>query len=299
MAKNIASSLERGIHFRRAAYTTLRNIMNAGARGAEIQISGKLTGERAKSLKFTDGFLKHCGEPAIEHVASPKPGVLGIKVKIMPPGVKLPDDIEFIKKEEKKEVEEVKVTKGEGEVELVKKPEKVGEEIEELVEDIQEELGVVAEGEAPKVKKLKPEKIKRKKAKKKDQVEEPDVDELEEPGETPKGTEKKLVKKADAGKIKAKPTTKEPPKKTDESDTKKRGEKEKEKKEKPEPKETKTKKVTAAKAKEKPKKRTKKVEKTTKKEPEKEEVKAKTGAKAETKTKTKKEESEPSGDSKE
>jgi len=66
MAKNIASSLERGIHFR--TYTTLRNIMNAGARGAEIQISGKLTGERAKSLKFTDGFLKHCGEPAIEHV---------------------------------------------------------------------------------------------------------------------------------------------------------------------------------------------------------------------------------------
>ncbi len=303
MAKNIASSLERGIHFRRAAYTTLRNIMNAGARGAEIQISGKLTGERAKSLKFTDGYLKHCGEPAIEHVrvgiavAKPKPGVLGIKVKIMPPGVKLPDDIEFIKKEEKKEVKEVEETKGE--VDLVKKPEKVGEEIEELVEDIQEELEVVVEGEAPKVKKLKPEKIKRKKAKKKDPLEEPDEDDLEEPGETPKGPEKKLAKKTKAGKIKAKPkpAAKEPPKKTEKSDTKKQDEKEK--KEKPEPKVTKPKKVAEAKAKEKPKKVTKKVEKTTKKEPEKEEVKAKTGAKTETKTKTKKEESEPSGDSKE
>jgi small subunit ribosomal protein S3 len=162
MAKNIASSLERGVHFRRAAYTALRRIMEAGARGAQIEISGKLTGERAKSVKFTDGYLKRCGDPAFMFVregvaqASPKPGVLGVKVKIMPPGVVLPDDVEFI-----------------GEEVREKKPAEVKEEIEELVEGIEEELVEIVESEeeAPKAKKLKPEKVKRK-AKKKPKEEE-------------------------------------------------------------------------------------------------------------------------------
>jgi small subunit ribosomal protein S3 len=150
MAKTVASAIERGIHFRRAAYTTLRRIMDAGARGAEIEVSGKLTSERAKSIKFIDGYVKHCGEPAIMYLregqaqAAPKPGIIGVKVKIMPPGVKLPDEIEFIKR--KKE-----------------KPEEVKEEIEELVEGIEEEL----EEEKIIKKKLKPEKIKRKKTRKK------------------------------------------------------------------------------------------------------------------------------------
>jgi len=164
MAKNLASAIERGIHFRRAAYTTLRRIMDAGARGAEIEISGKLTGERAKSLKFVDGYIKHCGEPAFLYTregqaqAAPKPGIIGVKVKIMPPGVKLPDEIEFLGKEE----EEVKVKSAK-------------EEIEELVEEIESELG---EEEAPK-KKIKLEKFKRKKVKKKE-VEEKEVEEGED-----------------------------------------------------------------------------------------------------------------------
>lgn len=160
MAENVASMLERGIHFRRAAYTVLRRIMEAGARGAEIEISGKLTGERAKSVKFTDGYLKHCGEPAIRYVrhgiaeAAPKPGIIGVKVKIMPPGVKLPDDIELVGEEERAE----------------KKKLKVGEETEELVAKVEEELEVVDEKEAPKTKKIKLEKVKRKKTTKIEEV---------------------------------------------------------------------------------------------------------------------------------
>jgi small subunit ribosomal protein S3 len=160
MARDVASAIERGIHFRRACYTALRRIMEAGARGAEIEVSGKLTGERSKSLKFVDGYIKHCGEPALMYVkegqaqAAPKPGVIGVKVKIMPPGVKLPDEIEFIGMEEE---EEKKVAKP------------VKEEIEELVEEIEEELG---EEEVPKVKKVRPKKIKRRKAKKKVEEEE-------------------------------------------------------------------------------------------------------------------------------
>ncbi len=144
MARSIASALERGIHFRRAAYTALRRIMEAGARGAEITISGKLTGERAKSVKFVDGYLKHCGEPAMMYVkegyavAAPKPGVIGVKVKIMPPGTRLPDDIIF-----KEKPEEVTAEAPAEEAE-----EKVVEQVqEELAGDAQKEQGAGA-GEA-------------------------------------------------------------------------------------------------------------------------------------------------------
>ncbi|NOZ59080.1 MAG: 30S ribosomal protein S3 [Euryarchaeota archaeon] len=131
MARSIANALERGIHFRRAAYTALRRIMEAGARGAEITISGKLTGERAKSVKFVDGYLKHCGEPAMMYVkegyavAAPKPGVIGVKVKIMPPGTRLPDDIIF---------------KEEPQAEAPPQEERPEEEVEKVVEQVQEEL---------------------------------------------------------------------------------------------------------------------------------------------------------------
>ncbi len=99
MAKSIASSLERGFHFRRAAYQALNDIMNAGAIGAQITISGKLTGERSRTEKFVKGYIKHCGEPSETLVlkgfaeAAPKLGRIGVKVKILPPGAVLPDDI--------------------------------------------------------------------------------------------------------------------------------------------------------------------------------------------------------------
>jgi small subunit ribosomal protein S3 len=99
MARSIASSLERGYHFRRAAYSALRDIMNAGAIGVQITLSGKLTGERSRMEKFVDGYIKHCGEPAERLVlkgfaeAAPKLGRIGVKVKILPPGARLPDNI--------------------------------------------------------------------------------------------------------------------------------------------------------------------------------------------------------------
>ncbi len=107
MAKRLALMLERGINFRRAGYIILRRIMNAGARGVEIVISGKITGERHRSQRFYAGYLKKAGEPALRlvsygyAVAKPKPGVLGVKVRVMPPDVRLPDEIR-LKEEEKK-----------------------------------------------------------------------------------------------------------------------------------------------------------------------------------------------------
>jgi len=99
MAEKLAQALERGWHFRRAGHATVRSIMSAGARGCQVVISGKLTGERHRTEKFTKGTIKYCGDTAFMLMkigfttAKLKPGVLGVTVKIMPPDAKLPDDI--------------------------------------------------------------------------------------------------------------------------------------------------------------------------------------------------------------
>merc|ERR1712157_387970 len=46
-----------GLAVRRAAYGVLRFIMESGAKGCEVVISGKLRGQRAKAMKFTDGLM--------------------------------------------------------------------------------------------------------------------------------------------------------------------------------------------------------------------------------------------------
>jgi small subunit ribosomal protein S3 len=111
VAQKVAQSLERGLHFRRVGHTAVRRVMNAGAKGVIVIISGKLTGERARTEKFMAGYMKHCGEPAEELVdkgraiAKTKPGVIGVTVKIMRPDVLLPDEI-IIKDTEVKHVVE-------------------------------------------------------------------------------------------------------------------------------------------------------------------------------------------------
>jgi len=106
MAEKLAEALERGWHFRRAGHSTVRRIMQSGAKGCQIIISGKLTGERHRTEKFTEGHVKYCGETAklvMDNgfaVAKLKPGVLGVKVRIMRRDAKLPDEMKF-KLEEK------------------------------------------------------------------------------------------------------------------------------------------------------------------------------------------------------
>ena len=137
MAHKIAAMLQRGLHFRRVAYTALRRIMGAGAQGVEVTISGKIRGSRSACAKFSDGYIKKCGEPATRFVRQGfatvqlKPGVLGINVRIMPPDVVLPDKVDILKIEVKEAVvEDV--------VEVEATPDKV-ESVESAVEDIVEE----------------------------------------------------------------------------------------------------------------------------------------------------------------
>jgi SSU ribosomal protein S3P len=72
--------------------------MESGALGAEIVLSGKVTGARSRVEKFNRGYIKHNGEPAEEIVddgvatAVMKLGTIGVQVKIIPPGAELPDD---------------------------------------------------------------------------------------------------------------------------------------------------------------------------------------------------------------
>lgn len=80
-----------GLAMRRACYGVLRYVMEEGAKGCEVKVSGKLRGARAKSMKFGDGFMIHAGNPtrhyidrAVRHVLL-RQGVLGLQVKIMLP----------------------------------------------------------------------------------------------------------------------------------------------------------------------------------------------------------------------
>jgi small subunit ribosomal protein S3 len=99
MAEKLASTLERGWHFRRAGHSTVRRIMEAGARGCQVILSGKLTGERHRTERFKAGTIKYCGEAVHVHMAKGfyqarlKPGVIGVNVWIMRPSAKLPDEI--------------------------------------------------------------------------------------------------------------------------------------------------------------------------------------------------------------
>src|SRR2546425_7878946 len=99
MAEKLANALERGWHFRRAGHSTVRRIMEAGAKGCLIVIAGKLTGQRHRRAKFKAGHIKYCGEPRNTWMrkgfaaAKLKPGVIGVTVQIMDPDAKLPDEI--------------------------------------------------------------------------------------------------------------------------------------------------------------------------------------------------------------
>ena len=101
VASRIASALKRGVHYRRAGYWGLNQIMDAGALGAEVIISGKLRTDRARYEKFRTGYLPKSGEPPRKYMRKAelhvqlKPGILGVKVRIIPPEAKFPDQVQI------------------------------------------------------------------------------------------------------------------------------------------------------------------------------------------------------------
>eukprot|EP00761_Pharyngomonas_kirbyi_P011198 gb/GECH01011223.1/.p1 GENE.gb/GECH01011223.1/~~gb/GECH01011223.1/.p1 ORF type:complete len:227 (+),score=35.54 gb/GECH01011223.1/:1-681(+) len=90
-AESVKQKLLEGVAVRRAAHGVIRFVMKQRAKGCEVVVSGKLRAQRAKAMKFRDGYMIKTGYPttqyvdtAIRHVKM-KQGVLGVKVSIMLP----------------------------------------------------------------------------------------------------------------------------------------------------------------------------------------------------------------------
>jgi len=139
-AEIIASTLERfgPQRFKGVGHKMMADVMNAGALGIEITISGKIPGARAKCWRFYQGYLKKCGD-VVHGVktaytsAQLKSGSIGIKVKIMPPDIVLPDKIIMREEQPAEEKEESAEEKKEAKKEeatgkVAKEKEKVVEE---------------------------------------------------------------------------------------------------------------------------------------------------------------------------
>jgi len=148
VADEIALLLERlgALKFKVIAYKMITQIMKAGAMGVELVLSGKLPSERAKSWRFAQGYLKKTGDPAkvVDRAMSQAltlPGIVGIKVSILPPEAHIHDRIVIDdalraklrsfseeKPEEKIEEKETKKKKSTTKKKTKKKAEKVAEE---------------------------------------------------------------------------------------------------------------------------------------------------------------------------
>lgn len=120
--ESLKFKLLNGLAVRRAAYGVIRNVIESGAKGVEVVISGKSKGARAKAMKFGSGFMIHSGQPvndfievATRHVLL-RQGVLGLKVKIMKDPAQnkkgprsLPDYVKVLEPKEDERVEEPSV----------------------------------------------------------------------------------------------------------------------------------------------------------------------------------------------
>lgn len=135
MAEKLAFSLERGWHFRRAGHSTLRRVMDSGARGCYIIVAGKLSGQRHRTEKFKEGSIKYCGEPKLQFVdhgyavAKLKMGTIGVTVEIMQNDSKLPAEARVIEREEAAEkLPELFIPAEQGQPEVVEAAAPVTEE---------------------------------------------------------------------------------------------------------------------------------------------------------------------------
>ena len=121
IADRIAFNLERfgSKRFKSIGYKVLQGIMDAGALGAEVVLSGKIPSARARTWRFSAGYLKKSGEIALYKIKKAKLGVnlkagtIGVKVSIMTPDIELPDRMLALK-----DLPEVKLTPEEKKIEV-------------------------------------------------------------------------------------------------------------------------------------------------------------------------------------
>merc|ERR1711934_626636 len=87
--ENLKYKLVSGNPCRMAVNNIMGGVMRRNAVGCEIIVSGKVRGQRAKAMKYVQGYQISTGQPkkdfidvAVRHV-NMRQGVLGLKVKIM------------------------------------------------------------------------------------------------------------------------------------------------------------------------------------------------------------------------
>jgi small subunit ribosomal protein S3e len=90
-AESLKYKLLGGLAVRKACYGVVRFVMESGAKGAEVIVSGKLRGQRAKSQKYQDGYMIKTGfsntlyvDTAVRHVMM-RQGIIGVRVSLMLP----------------------------------------------------------------------------------------------------------------------------------------------------------------------------------------------------------------------
>lgn len=139
VSKQIASALERGYNYKKLGNIFLKRIMDAGAIGTQIVVSGKLGGSKSRTGKFIKGYIKHCGDPAKRLVdfgfyeAQTRPGKIGVTVKIMKEFQDITGemkDVEYFKslsgRKEIEEPEEASETEESGTIKNIKNIKKAG-----------------------------------------------------------------------------------------------------------------------------------------------------------------------------
>ncbi len=131
VAHQISSALERYVKPNKIVNIYLSNIMKAGACGAEIRVSGKISGGRGRTDKKQIGYIKKSGDFAVDNVdvgfsqARMKPGVLGIKVMIMkslPESMLIEERIKAFAEDAKKKKKEASDAKKKDAEEKAEKP---------------------------------------------------------------------------------------------------------------------------------------------------------------------------------
>ena len=153
MCNRMASHLERGTAFRRATMWTIQQIMEGGAMGTEITISGKLRGDRSAFEKHSQGILPRAGHHAdvivsedIAHVETPM-GLIGVRIRIAKKERLIPE-FEMKGKTQEEKDEEVRVkkeaddalAKAQSESEIIKIEEEKMQEMPDTMEDEEEKM---------------------------------------------------------------------------------------------------------------------------------------------------------------
>ena len=153
MCNRMASHLERGTAFRRATMWTIQQIMEGGAMGVEITISGKLRGDRSAFEKHRQGILPRAGHHAdvivsedIAHVETAM-GLIGVRIRIAKKEKLIPE-FEMKGKTQEQKDEEVRIkkeaddalAKAQSESEIIKIEEEKMKEMPDTMEDEEEQM---------------------------------------------------------------------------------------------------------------------------------------------------------------